>query len=1214
MRLLILALAVAACTLVRAEDSYRDDFNSDAGWEAQPTWLSARADNPVLRVEEGIGKFEIAQPGRGMKWLCNLEEPADCELTSWLVIRYRATNFAASRADYLLWVNDASPSRKGVVLLAREEVQADGQWHTRAVDLAAAHVISPITQIAVQCLATDAGDASLWVDSIAITDLPPADAEGYEPPATGGKEWPVRLEDAAQWTVQPTWLSNFSPASQVAASPEGLVFTVPEGGRGAKWSCSLPTPIEGAGWVYLRYRARGLRLLPDYALYIASAGGGKAPQEQYVIEQTALTPDGAWNVAIGRVTIPTIQTLAFHVQAQTTDASLEVAELRFAENRPQVSLSDAFDGAPDWPADMGGWHPVDLPPGNLAGPDLARRLGAAGSLPEGRITACGAPFLLRGGTDAVMMTPLREPGDVSVPLTGKAAEAYLLLAAQFPRTDEPSYVGTGGLIRQVFRLVARIEYADGTTEEQFPFALAARQHAISPWVRAYSLALDPAKPLRRLVLDDQMSRGAFGLVALTLSDRPGPATEATALHPTPKAPGERPIESRAAAVRRVGDLLAVDSWSLSMALDLSRGLRVTNLINGSGVGLRASITPGPLFRVLLKDSQVTSEQFMVERVAEEETATGPATRVDLRCDEVQPPLRASVWFDVADPREVGLRATLELNGHDPVATRLIFPEVSDLRFGDDAAATWVWCPRRGDVITADPVSLREAYAGAGNPFQVVGAFDPAAGTGLYMMTQDLTGVSRFYHVQKSGTGARLAVEYTPLHTAATPRTVMGCLQGGWHEQLGRYREWCDSWYTPAAPRKKWFQDVFSFRQQFLSFALPSRSGMFDPQSKTFRVKEVLDADAAAFGGVDYLHLFDWGWDPVHGRCGDYVPWDYLGGADNFRKAIEPVQQASIPVGLYIEGILIDPQSNLGKAHGAQWQMLNSAGQPYTHFAPSYEACGAVPAWQEYLSDTYARVQRETGAQGFYIDEYGFTSPGRWCYNPDHGHPVPVAPVQGELEMTRAIRSKLGPEAAIYTEESPPDVTSQFQDGSFTYNISSVSDEWSPTHINLYRFAFPDFKTIEIITCDRPLGTNVEAVKRILFNGEAIWIEGIADKWFSPAVRAQIALNRRVMRENRQCFTGRFAKPLVPTLVQGIYANQFGEREDLLGKTCWTVYNTGYRTLDAEVIAVDHAPGAQYLDEITGQPLTPRIDGDTAYLRLRMGPRDVAVISRGLYVQ
>ena len=86
------------------------------------------------------------------------------------------------------------------------------------------------------------------------------------------------------------------------------------------------------------------------------------------------------------------------------------------------------------------------------------------------------------------------------------------------------------------------------------------------------------------------------------------------------------------------------------------------------------------------------------------------------------------------------------------------------------------------------------------------------------------------------------------------------------------------------------------------------------------------------------------------------------------------------------------------------------------------------------------------------------------------------------------------------------------------------------------------------------------------------------------------------------------------LVAGVYANRFSERADLLGKTCWTLYNTNYRTLRAEVMAVDHAPGTQYLNELTGQPLEVRVVGKRAYVALDLAPRDVMVISRGLYVR
>ena len=923
-----------------------------------------------------------------------------------------------------------------------------------------------------------------------------------------------------------------------------------------------------------------------------------------------LTADGEWHVAVASVTLPEIRMIAVQVQASQDNATLEIADLRFVDQKPVVRLTDVFEYVPDWPTPAEGWRTIELPPGNCSGRELAQRLEVQGWLTDERVTASGVPFQVRSGSDAVLMTSVDGVQQVPVPLGGQACEAYLLMAAQFPQTDEPSYAGTAGQVRHVHRLAARIVYADGTSEEQFPLAVNARQHAVSRGLHVYALAVDPAKSLQELTLVDRMDRGAFGLVGMTLSDKPGPATEATQLRAALELPTPKPWEEHPVNVTRRGELVEINAGTLRMVFDLSHGLRVASVANLSGTGLEVSTAPGPLFRVVDAGVEMNSEEFVVERVTTEQTVQGEVTRIDLRCDKTPPVVQVSVWVDVTESRDIGLRASIDLHGRDPATTSFVFPELRDIAFGGQPADLWIWCPRRGDVLTAAAVSLREPYAGAGNPLQIIGAFDPVRGTGLYMMTQDMDALSKFYQVQKSAEGARLAVEYAPLHDTRTPRTVIGCHQGDWHAQLARYQDWVAAWYQPAAPRKPWFRQVWNFRQQFMHFALPTRSGMFDDASKAIQLKEVVAADAEAFGGVDYLHLFDWGWDPVHGRCGDYEPWDYLGGLEKFRSAVDEVTSSGIPVGLYIEGILVDPQSNLGKAHGEQWQMMGPDGKPYAYFAPSYHVCPRVPAWQEYLSDTYRRVRQQTGAIGFYVDEYGFSGPSYWCYNANHDHDVPVTPVLGERDMLRQVRQKLGPEAVIYTEESPTDVNSQYQDGSFTYNISSVTDELSPSHVNLYRFAFPSFKTIEIICCDQPLGTNVEAVKRCLFNGEAIWIEGIRDKWFAPEVRAQIALNRRVMRDNRECFAGDQVKPLVPTLLTGLYANQFGQRNDVVGKTCWTVYNTRYRTVHAEVMAVEHAEGAQYLNELTGQPLPSRIVGERAYLTIEIAPRDVVVICAG----
>lgn len=167
-----------------------------------------------------------------------------------------------------------------------------------------------------------------------------------------------------------------------------------------------------------------------------------------------------------------------------------------------------------------------------------------------------------------------------------------------------------------------------------------------------------------------------------------------------------------------------------MALDLSKGLRVASLTNHSGVGLSSRFTPGPLFGVLGDGFEVNSEQFVVESVQQE----GAAYRVGLLCEAVKPALRVTVWVDVAEPREIGLRAQIDFNGHDAVKTRFIFPEIKDLSFGSNDNL-WVWMPRRGDIITSEMVSLREPYAGAGNPLQIIGAFDPRLPRALRRLLQ-----------------------------------------------------------------------------------------------------------------------------------------------------------------------------------------------------------------------------------------------------------------------------------------------------------------------------------------------------------------------------------------------------------------------------------------------------------------------------------------------
>ncbi|MDD5521528.1 MAG: DUF6259 domain-containing protein [Kiritimatiellae bacterium] len=1145
-----------------------------------------------------------------MKWRREVEID-DIELTPWLVIQYKVENYAAERADYLLWIGDSNREHHdGVHLIKGKTIRANDQWHTQAFNLADLRVIPPITQMALQCFATDIGKASLWVDFITVTDTLPADAEGVETPTGTGRSVPVAMPETSAWTTQPSWLANYTTNNACERTVTGTRFSVKDAGMGAKWSYNLPQAIRNVRWIAMKYRATGIQSYNDYALYIRGESEDKKSKEQNIIRLADIVSDNSWHVQISPVEIPSINTLAVQLQAIQPDANLEIASITFEERKPIIRLPEIFECQAGWSAGTGIFRPVDLPQGNTDGLQLSRKLGFEGWIAEGKITANGISFNVRAGTDAAIITPGKAQGNIDIPLSGKAAELYLLLAARLPSHEEQSFSGNAlHGIRQVERFVARIEYTDNTSEEQFPFLLSKGNHIITRGLNVYSLALDPQKSLKRVTFIDGMTTGAFGLVAATLCDKPGPASLATTPKPAISPLKPQKVETHPASISQSEKIVKICSATLGLTLDCSNGLRVTSAENFSYAKAPLNLKSGPLFRIKTGDLNLTSEDFQVAQIRDESSADNPQWCIDCIYKKAVPQIRVSVFVDVKDNKEIGLRATCDIGGQDPKTSHFFFPELTGLYFSNKHEDTWYWMPRRGDVISNVPIALREPYAGGGAPLQIIGTFDPAQGTGMYLMTQDMNAMPRYYQLQKTEAGVRMAMEYNPYSGIETPHTVIGCNQGDWHEQLQRYREWVATWYKPAAPLKSWFREIFNFRQQFIHFTVPTKSGMFDEKTKTLRIKEVVNEDARDFGGVDYLHLFDWGWDPVHGRCGDYVPWDYLGGADKFKAEVEKIKKSGVPVGLYIEGYLVDPQSDLGKAKGKAWQLLDSQGKPYNYFDPSYNICAWVKDWQDYLSATYARAKQQTGAVGFYIDEYGFSTPGHCCYNPDHGHPVPVTPVLGEREMLRRVREAVGPECALYTEESPTDVNSQYQDGSFTYHISSVKDDWSPTHINLYRFAFPTFKTIEIITCDHPLGSNIEACKRILFNGEAIWIEGIAGKWFTAETRAYIAKMHKVLRDNKQCFTSNCPQPLVPTLTQGLYANMFPGQSNSHGKTCWTIYNTGFRTVRGEIIRVQHLRGAKYRDEFTGHKIQAKVTGDEAVLTFEIGPRDVAVISR-----
>jgi hypothetical protein len=152
-------------------------------------------------------------------------------------------------------------------------------------------------------------------------------------------------------------------------------------------------------------------------------------------------------------------------------------------------------------------------------------------------------------------------------------------------------------------------------------------------------------------------------------------------------------------------------------------------------------------------------------------------------------------------------------------------------------------------------------------------------------------------------------------------------------------------------------------------------------------------------------------------------------------------------------------------------------------------------------------------------------------------------------------------------------------------------------LNLFRFAVPDFKTIEILYCDKPTGSWATGVRWVFFNGEAIWLEGPATEWFEPETRAEIRRCYRILREHRDAFTTANPMPLVPSDQGGVYINAF----PVDNKTVFTVYNARHRTVRGPVLSLPLCGDAEYHDAWTDRPAdVRRVDGRDV-VHLEIGP-------------
>jgi len=576
----------------------------------------------------------------------------------------------------------------------------------------------------------------------------------------------------------------------------------------------------------------------------------------------------------------------------------------------------------------------------------------------------------------------------------------------------------------------------------------------------------------------------------------------------------------------------------------------------------------------------------------------------------QPAIRAALAVETRADGEVALTATITNQGEEPAAVAPAFPSLEGLAVNGVGGSLEYCFPGRPAVI-GGRAGRREGWYGGSFPLQFLSLYRPGGG-GLFIRIEDTANQPKMFVLDLDAMAA-MRVDYpsrilAPGESWTLPRVVIGVHDGDWHEAFTAYRGWLRRTCRPAAPRKEWLREAFSFRTQFLHFKQPRPSGMFDPASRRLSIADVVDRDKEAFGGIDYLHLFDWAWTPEHGRVGDYRPWDHLGGLAAFRRELAAVRAGGVRAGLYLEGYLVSTASQLGRRRGSDWEMHDAAGQPLRRWGDYHHLCPHVPEWRARLADTCRRVVQETGVDGIYVDQCGFANQ-YVCHRADHGHPVPSGNLTGEAALLEEVRKAVPERVALLIEETPTDMLQQQVDGSFTAAVVQGLARRPECLINLARFANPGFKSFELIS-EQGLRNNLDAVHVSFFNGQGLYLAGLADAWYSPECRALIGKSHGLLRRFRRAFCGLRPTPLVPVLQPPLLANHFPADDRDVDGEVWTLFNPGAEPVEGDLLAVPHLPGAVYRDLWSGGAVEVRTAGDEDRLRFRVGGRSAGCIWRG----
>jgi len=302
------------------------------------------------------------------------------------------------------------------------------------------------------------------------------------------------------------------------------------------------------------------------------------------------------------------------------------------------------------------------------------------------------------------------------------------------------------------------------------------------------------------------------------------------------------------------------------------------------------------------------------------------------------------------------------------------------------------------------------------------AFD-AGERGLYIGSHDASLATRMFRVDATEEKGRVLVsinEY-PFAACGTEWTsgpvVVRPYGGSWHMAARRYRGWARTWWTPPEP-PAWVRHAAGWQLVILK---QQNGEVHWPYTDLDRLIAL-----GKESGMDVLGLYGWAEGGHDRRYPIYDPDPELGGEEALRQGIAAAHAAGQRVVLYVNGQLLDLQTEWYAEHGRQAAAVSERGEVFGEswlkysdapMKPMGYGCQSSQVWADRLMEL-ALHAHDLGADGIIYDQIGSAHP-MFCFSQEHNHSHPALAIgpgaAANLQRIRDRMREIAPDFIIMTE-------------------------------------------------------------------------------------------------------------------------------------------------------------------------------------------------------